>query len=38
MAILPSKAAEMNKDFFEEDDLSPPEPLPLYQQRDNFFT
>ncbi|XP_059610833.1 uncharacterized protein LOC132257812 [Phlebotomus argentipes] len=38
MATLPSKVAEFTKDIPEDDQPSPPEPLPLYQQRDNYFT
>ncbi|GAB0093553.1 uncharacterized protein DMENIID0001_087120 [Sergentomyia squamirostris] len=39
MATLPSKVAEFTKNDIPEDDQpSPPEPLPLYQQRDNYFS
>lgn len=45
MAALPSKMAEIeehmkqdNDDDDDDDDLSPDVPLPIYQQRDNFFS
>lgn len=39
MAALPSKVAEIEQSMKrDEDDLSPDVPLPIYQQRDNFFT
>ncbi|XP_055679104.1 uncharacterized protein LOC129787495 isoform X15 [Lutzomyia longipalpis] len=38
MATLPSKVAELTKNIPDDDQPSPTEPLPLYQQRDNYFT
>lgn len=37
MAALPSKVAELQNNISEEDH-SPVTPLPIYQQRDNFFS
>jgi len=37
MAVLPSKVSEM-EDEEREQSQSPVDPLPLYQQRDNFFS
>jgi len=39
MAVLPSKLAEMSSRSEDaEEEHSPVSPLPLYQQRENFFT
>ena len=34
MAVLPSQISELD----DERDQSPDEPLPIYQQRDNYFS
>lgn len=36
MAVLPSRVSEMEEE--RELSQSPDEPLPIYQQRDNFFS
>lgn len=36
MAVLPSKVSEMEDE--RELSQSPVEPLPIYQQRDNYFS
>jgi hypothetical protein len=36
MAVLPSKVSELEDE--RESSQSPVDPLPLYQQRDNYFS
>lgn len=38
MAVLPSQIVKLNEQIDDDDDHSPVDPLPIYQQRDNFFS
>jgi hypothetical protein len=38
MAVLPSKVAELNDQLEDYSPVDDVDPLPIYQQRDNYFT
>lgn len=38
MAVLPSKVSELEEEDDRDSSESPVDPLPLYQQRDNYFS